>query len=341
MGGTKGFCHDDGVLLHEPSITTPMKTKILALLLFPLALFGASGTAIPGGSQATTFVINKPGAYYLAANRLMTVNTLPAIKIEVSDVTLDLNGYALSFSDVADNPNAPAIDVRASNIEIRNGSITMIPGLAVSAYNDDGVRLIDLRIADSQGVHVGAESSLIDRCQILDTRGQAVFLSGWGSVIRNSSIRNVVLRTNPLSNGINGCGIYAGSYVEVVSCSIGHTDAAAIHAGSRGNVRNNNIFECNKKSYTGGAITVAGQSGLISGNKIDGCSAAGIKIESDAPRTLVENNTIFLTQKLTPMIGAGIVSHASSAVLRGNVGGGNAGGFVVGAHIDAGGNLGN
>ncbi|HEX2100217.1 MAG TPA: hypothetical protein VHF69_06130 [Candidatus Synoicihabitans sp.] len=78
-----------------------MKNLILSCLLavLPLSLFAASGTAIPGGNQNTPFVIDKPGAYYLAANRTMTkLNVWAAIEIKADNVTLDLNGFTLGLA---------------------------------------------------------------------------------------------------------------------------------------------------------------------------------------------------------------------------------------------------
>jgi hypothetical protein len=108
-----------------------MKKLVLSILLtvLPLALFGASGTAIPGGNQAAPFVINKPGAYYLAANRVMTTKgqAVGAIQIDASDVTLDLNGYTLGYVDV--DGSGSGILVNGSNVEIRNGSINTCPSM--------------------------------------------------------------------------------------------------------------------------------------------------------------------------------------------------------------------
>jgi hypothetical protein len=71
----------------------------LLLAAVPPGLFAASGTAIPGGNQTAPFVIAKPGAYHLAANRVMTATGKPAIEITASDVTLDLNGSTLGYID--------------------------------------------------------------------------------------------------------------------------------------------------------------------------------------------------------------------------------------------------
>ena len=155
-----------------------MKKLILTLLLavLPLSSFAASGTAIAGGSQSTPYVINKPGAYYLAANRVMTTLGQAAIQIDASDVTLDLNGYTLSFPN-AEGPYTPGIKAKGANIEIRNGSISTIPGSAIHVdglLENVGLRLIDLRIADSMGIGTGAWGTWVERCQVTDTSGNAI-----------------------------------------------------------------------------------------------------------------------------------------------------------------------
>lgn len=77
-----------------------------AFAVLPLASFAAQpttssvpaagGTAIPGGSQSTSYVISKSGAYYLSADRVMTAH-VAGIVVNVPDVTIDLNGSTLRF----------------------------------------------------------------------------------------------------------------------------------------------------------------------------------------------------------------------------------------------------
>ena len=73
------------------------------------------------GSADASRVISQPGAYYLTTN-LVTVEFKHGIKIEASDVTLDLNG----FSVIGGAESRDGITVRAfqTNITIINGIVT-------------------------------------------------------------------------------------------------------------------------------------------------------------------------------------------------------------------------
>jgi hypothetical protein len=252
--------------------THPMKKLVLSFLLavLPLALFGASGTAIPGGNQATAFIINKPGAYYLAANRVMTTKAYAAIQIEASDVTLDLNGFTLSFSDV-DGGTGNGIKTGGSNVEIRNGSITVTPAYAIKAYGS-GLRIIDVRMDDTKGIYSEAEAALVERCHIVDSRTSAVHATGWGSVVKDCIIRNVIQ-----SYGVGGVGINASSYGEVVGNSINYTAGAAIECSGKGAVvKNNRVLLANQAhlNWSGGILALGAQM-YISGNVIDRTAGQG------------------------------------------------------------------
>lgn len=313
-----------------------MKKLILSLVLtiLPLALFGASGTAIPGGNQAAPYIINKPGAYYLAANRVMTTKAWAAIQVDASDVTLDLNGFTLSFSD-ADGDKGNGIVGYGANLEIRNGSITVTPAYAIRAYSS-GLRVIDVRIDDTQGIYSEAQAALVERCHILDSRRFAVFMNGKGNIVKDCVIRNVIRES-----GIGGVGIQASIFGEVVGNSITYTAGAGIVCTGTGTmVKNNRIVEANQAHLdSGGGIVAWGTEMYISGNVIDSAAGQGIWIEDES--CLVDGNVIKGTEKVGMFVGAAIVSNKASTIVRGNLGSSNPGGLIVGPHIGGGGNLSN
>jgi hypothetical protein len=313
-----------------------MKKSILSLLLavLPLALFGASGTAIPGGNQAAPFIINKPGAYYLAANRVMTTKAWAAIQVDASDVTLDLNGFTLSFSD-ADGDKGNGIVGYGANLEIRNGSITVTPDYAIKAYSS-GLRIIDVRIDDTKGIYSESVAALVERCHIVDSRRFAIFMIGKGSIVKNCVIRNVIRE-----HGIGGVGIEAHNYGEIVGNSINYTAGAGIVCSGWGTmVKSNRIVEANRAHLSsGGGIVAWGTQMYISGNVIDSAAGQGIWIEDES--CLVDGNVIKGTEKVGMFVGAGIVSNKASTIVRGNLGSGNPGGLIVGPYTNGGDNLSN
>jgi hypothetical protein len=316
-----------------------MKKLVLSLLLavLPLALFGASGTAIPGGNQAAPYIINKSGAYYLAANRVMTTKGQAAIQIDASDVTLDLNGYTLSYADI--EGAGYGITVTTSNVEIRNGSVITVPYAAISASGGTGVRIIDVRLADTGGIRAFSYATLIERCHIIDSHGSAVNLGGWASVLKDCHIRYV----QPYSASGLSYGVYVSTYCKAVGNHIGYTDGAAIYcAGSYAILQDNQVVEANKsKANDAAGILVFGSNVSLRGNTVHDAAGMGIKITEQASGCMVDNNLVCRTSKTGALAGAGIVSQHASTLLRGNLGSGNAGGLTAGNFVNGGGNQGN
>jgi hypothetical protein len=316
-----------------------MKKLILSLILgiLPLALFGASGTAIPGGNQAAPFIINKPGAYYLAANRVMTTKGGSAIEITASDVTLDLNGYTLSYADT--QGSGTGIIVNGSSAEIMNGSISTVPSNAVFVpVGVAGVRIIDLRIADTRGIKTSGDSTLIERCHIIDSRAAAADLGGWQNVLKDCYIEIV----QPTALNAGGYGVYASSAARVIGNYIGRTHGGGIFCtGPHSVVKDNQLVETNQgKTSDAAGIRVGANYVQVSGNTIQRAFGAGIKISSGVG-CIVERNVVFRTEIAGSAIGVGFDSQNGSTILRGNLGTGNAGGLTAGPFINGGDNLGN
>lgn len=316
-----------------------MKKLLLSLVLavLPLGLSAASGTAIPGGNQSVTFVINKPGAYYLAADRLMTNQTLPAIQILVPDVTLDLNGYAVRFADISGTGDA--IEIKASNVEVRNGSILNTPGYAIdgAVAKLTGLRVIDVRASDTQGINVGGDGTIVDRCQVTDTRGTGIRISGIGSQVYRSVVRNV-----DELNGSGGVGVFLGYATTIADCTITNTAGPGIYCYPRCTVVDNRIEQANlsQAPKDAGITLVTAGSSHLRGNTVLFCYAAGIRVGENSSGCVIENNVISNTRQAGPQLGTALVTSAASTLLRGNLGVDNDGSFISGIIIDAGGNHG-
>lgn len=316
-----------------------MKKLLLSLLfaVLPLSAFAASGTAIPGGSQSTPFVINKPGAYYLAANRVMTATGLNAIQIEAPDVTLDLNGFTLSFTNI--NGTGYGIMITSENVEIRNGSITTVPYGAIRSVGGAATRVIDVRVSDSAGIQLVSSASLVERCHIIDSRGQAVLLGGHGCTLKDSHIYYV----EPFAGSSTSHGVYASTACKVVGNHFESTRGSAIYCpGSGALIADNHVYEANLgKSSSAAGILASGSHVRVRGNSVYGCLGAGITLTENSYGCVVENNVVGRTEAASPLVGSAIVSQVPSTILRGNMGMGNAGGLIAGNFIDGGNNVGN
>lgn len=168
-----------------------MKTNLVRLVL-PLAAlaFVAAGTAsaqtaIPGGAHSATYVISKPGSYYLSGNRTTTDGSVSNIRITAADVTLDLRGFILSGG--VQGVTIPSTE----NVEIRNGTIANV-STGVDTDGGSGLRLIDLRVVstDSVGIESAAEGTQIDRCHVSDAGEHGIYTNGAGSLITDCVVVN-------------------------------------------------------------------------------------------------------------------------------------------------------
>src|SRR5262245_61294644 len=91
------------------------------------------------------FIISDPGSYRPSTN-LVAPGPAGAINISSNNVTLDLNG----FSIIGDStPFADGIDIAATNVEIRNGTVRGFGRHGIFAVN-----VGCLRCADAEGVRI-------------------------------------------------------------------------------------------------------------------------------------------------------------------------------------------
>jgi hypothetical protein len=316
-----------------------MKRIALSLLLaiLPLALFGASGTAIPGGNQAAPYIINKPGAYYLAANRTLTDNSAAAaIEIQADNVTLDLNGFVVGFTENGDNAGSGGnvIVVSGDNVEVRNGGISSAPGYAV--FGDVyGFRLIDVRVLGTKGVYLTGAGGLVERCQITSARRFGVYLAGAGSIVKDCFVTDVT------KVGADGIGIYLGEDVQALDCSVSHTDFHGIEARRGALVSGCRVSHCNVASDPLGAgISLSESASTARDNIVNSCSGTGIRVGQFSLRAVVEKNRVSRTFMIGGSGGNGILSAVASAIVRDNVGTTNQGGLLAGSFVNGGGNIG-
>lgn len=153
--------------------------------------------------------INQPGSYYLAEN---VSGPSGGISITASNVTIDLNGFALS------NGSGTAIsDVGGlSSVTVKNGTILGWSSGGIVLDGTQGARVHDVstRSNGAQGIWIGSGvvrdctssndvtggftssyaiavgEGVIDACAVIDSNGSGAWIGGHG-VLRNSTINNV------------------------------------------------------------------------------------------------------------------------------------------------------
>lgn len=243
------------------------------------------GVAIPGGAQSTSYVISSSGSYYLAGERVMTAS-VPAIVVNAPDVTVDLNGATIRYTSTAVTKGIELTNW--SNVEIRNGTITDVPGIGISAYNGSGLTIKNVRITACAGY--GIEGGNLKHASIEGV--QVTYCGGWGIyVFPGESIR--VVGSISSHNGGSGIALAGVNDAEVTGCIASYNAFDGIGlTGTGGKIVDNLVGHNNSaKNNSRGGIH-AGEQCFVRGNTLALNYVSGIEIGSNC---VVEGNAIIYT----------------------------------------------
>lgn len=131
------------------------------------------------GDAGNTFRITQPGSYYLTGNITGEVDK-NAIRIEASDVTLDLNGFTIQGVPGA----AFGIrDSNAANITVTNGSVRgFVTGVSLNGPSGGNV-LRDVSCVGNSLTGISATNGALTRCSAFSNAGSGFVLSGSSSAV--------------------------------------------------------------------------------------------------------------------------------------------------------------
>lgn len=146
-----------------------MALALLPALIRPESALAQAGAFVVNCEARTPILalphtISRPGSYYLRHN-LHAVGAGNGITVTASDVTLDLNGFALVGSPGSGN----GIDANLSGLSglvVRNGSVSSWGGAGIEASSATHCRFDSLILHDcgAQGVYGGSASLVRDCC---------------------------------------------------------------------------------------------------------------------------------------------------------------------------------
>lgn len=184
---------------------------------------GASGFAVNSintpGDEHATFVIRRPGAYFLAAGLLGEAGKV-GIDIAASHVTLDLRGFALSGV-----PGAVAgVRVRGprENVAVRNGSLYDWPAIALDAAEAPYSTFEDLRaVGNGTGLLVSTRTA-VRRCIAVNNAGGGI-LTGQGARVEDCT-----------ASFNKGLGIYVLEASRVLDCTMENNAADGLYLDGGG-----------------------------------------------------------------------------------------------------------
>lgn len=227
-------------------------------------------------TPADVFTINHPGSYYLTGDRHCNDT---GIQVNVDNVTIDLQGYAL----ISSNPTGGwgiSIEQR-SNVEIRNGTVRgflagVSEGYSTAASNN---RVINVRAMSNRiyGLYLRGTGVLIKDCTVGGSEGSGIYAG------KGSTITGCLVTGNGNSYDSSVFGIQAGNGSTVTGNTVSSNGISAaglvygIEAGYAGTVTGNTVSEnglyANSDVYgiwTSGGSTVAQNTVTFNGEAAGG-----------------------------------------------------------------------
>lgn len=153
------------------------------------------------GDPVAMYIITAPGSYYLRGNVTVSAPDQVGIWINAPDVTLDLNGFAVTGPGRAVS-FVNAIQCNQARVHVRNGSVVGWMG----------------------GV-IGGSTSTAEQLRVSQIKAQGIALDPIDSLVRNCDLRSV-----------GAAGIYGGTVTECTVVEIGDPAFAGEVVGIRANI---------------------------------------------------------------------------------------------------------
>ena len=251
-------------------------------------------TPLAGGVAA--HIISAPGSYYLTGN-VNQSGTSNAIRIDVDDVTLDLNGFSVIGSFSGANLAGIGIHPAAKNVAVKNGVVRNWSGHGINAsgprFSGEGIRVHGNGL---DGISTGSYARIVD-CNAFGN-GNAGFRGFDHSLIlRCSATENVVYGIRFMNHtSIQSCllqgsqrGIVLGNHGLVTSCSVSGGTEFGISLDNSGTVLDTivdgvttgsgiliatggNIQRCTVTNCTGDNGIYAGSSSHVANCLVKSCA---------------------------------------------------------------------
>jgi len=333
----------------------------LRVALLPLSFAFVAGIATPGSAVDGVIEINQacavntgclggdppglpvsigsPGSYRLTGSLTLPDANTHGVIVSASDVTLDLNGFAIQCSSCATSGTGVGIlgASGVANLTVRNGSVINTGGNGIS-FAGPGARIEGVRSMDNgfNGIRVGDLARISD-CIVEGNGAYGIELASGDSVVQDSVSSR---------NGSVGIICAAAS----TSCTV---RASQVQGNPGGGISSAGSGICH---LVGNLVTDSGSDGiscpddaLVRGNVVR--SNAGLGISVGANATITENSVSGNDGDGISTAGSSVISHnvsngngvagiaSATSLVSGNVANGNTNGGLVGAGNGYGDNL--
>jgi len=268
---------------------------LLFMVAIPISAYGVDGQIKIAQTAETTFPIqiNEPGSYVLTSNLIVAAGN--AININVSNVTLDLNGHTIhGFFGGATGTGIYAYN--RYNITIKNGIVRGFRDYGIYLDNDADHRGAGHRIEGIQafnngyGICIYAGYSIVTNCTA-NKNGYDGILTYFSTVTNctanNNGNSGIIAPSSTVTNCTANDNGYKGIYVvdgTVTNCTANNNDSNGIYACT------SIVKGCNVRYNTGYGINMgSGAHNYIYRNAASGNTAGQILCPSG--NTCVDNAT--------------------------------------------------
>jgi hypothetical protein len=191
-------------------------TRFLTITVF--TLWTAVAMAVDGVIEISGPTnITESGSYRLTQN---ISHTDSAIRIQVSNVSLDLNGFTISFVGTTNFADGIAVNPTVRNVEIKNGAITgftrygiFFPAGPNPLDNDAQAIMSDLRITQNNaaGISVEARRGVLIRDSVIANNGSWGVRMGTGQLLNSTVINNADFGLLGANNTGYGANVFFGN----------------------------------------------------------------------------------------------------------------------------------
>lgn len=201
------------------------------------------------GDADSVYRISQPGSYYLTRNIVGQADK-SAIEIAASGVTIDLCGFEVGDSGIA---NRPAIIASGSlsAITVRNGSVRWKGGGGIALSGGTGARVEHVLVdgCGGTGITVGT-AAVVSGCTVVASNGAGILAVSQARVEQCSTSQNA------------GTGVSTSQWSTIIGC------VSTANAGNGFSVGFSSTVEgCSSSGNTGAGFTMG------PGSSAKGCSA--------------------------------------------------------------------
>ena len=253
-------------------IIHPIKIAIIGIAMALVAQNAGAQTVI----SAIPYVITSSGNYVLEKSLTLPVSQVSgnAITINASNVTIDMNGFAITKNQTGNTPHCFGIyALNRANITVKNGLIFgFYEGIRfdfIEGGNTNSNHLVDgVRFTNEQAfgiVLIQTTNSLIQNCAMastgFDTSGNVV--SGFGAGIdlavnagvANALINNRIIKSLQAGIETKGGQALGGTYLEG---NLSSKSAIGFDLSPNDKYRNNTTISCTLPFSANGAVDLGG-----------------------------------------------------------------------------------